>query len=271
MRLLVKIFIIFLLLGAEGALAIQYPQSDPADPRIRFFVYRPKEVYIFTGHYRYQSAINFEKNESITNILMGDSTGWSIVPAVNKIFLKPVDRDATTNMTIITNKRTYLFELYAEEAEGIRDEEISLAIDFRYVDTSDGAIIGGTSVDAGIVNFGDTAQEEIGFLEQNQRNKLNYNYTLSGHKFNAPSKIFDDGTFTYMQFADRNAEIPAIYDIGYDGVETIVNYRVEGDYIVVERVASQYTLRNGEYVTCVFNESKPLERPKKYKKNIVEL
>ena len=38
-----------------------------------------------------------------------------------------------------------------------------------------------------------------------------------------------------------------------DGSETLVNYRREGNYIVVDKVSRQWTLRSGSIVSCVFN------------------
>ena len=62
-----------------------------------------------------------------------------------------------------------------------------------------------------------------------------------------------------MEFREKNSEIPAIFQVDPFGSELIVNYRVSGNYIVIERVASQYTLRYGKNVTCVFNEFDPFE------------
>jgi type IV secretion system protein VirB9 len=71
--------------------------------------------------------------------------------------------------------------------------------------------------------------------------------------------------FTYFKFKTKNAEVPAFFMVDSDGNEALVNYRVSGEYIVIERVTSQYTLRNGTDVVCVFNESMPLEKKKKKK------
>ena len=81
----------------------------------------------------------------------------------------------------------------------------------------------------------------------------NFNYQYTGEKIIAPSKVFDDGTFTYFQFLSKNSEVPAIYSVDSEGFESLVNYRVAGTYIVVEKVAPQYTLRNGSDIVCVYN------------------
>ncbi|MDJ1407184.1 MAG: TrbG/VirB9 family P-type conjugative transfer protein [Candidatus Midichloria sp.] len=70
-----------------------------------------------------------------------------------------------------------------------------------------------------------------------------------------PLQIFDDGEFTYFKFRNINAEIPAIFLVDLDNREGIINYRIAGKYVVVERVAAKLTLRHGKSTICVFNES----------------
>jgi type IV secretion system protein VirB9 len=89
--------------------------------------------------------------------------------------------------------------------------------------------------------------------------KYNFNYTISGSSLIAPIRVFDDGEFTYFQFPYKNAEIPAFFLVDSEGREALINYRMNDDYVVLERVASQLTLRHGSDVTCIFNESLPLE------------
>ena len=55
---------------------------------------------------------------------------------------------------------------------------------------------------------------------------------------------------TYFEFS---GDTPAIFLVKKDRSETLVNYRREGDVIVVDKVAAQWTLRNGSQATCVFN------------------
>ena len=83
--------------------------------------------------------------------------------------------------------------------------------------------------------------------------RYNFNYQYTGEKLIAPTKVFDDGIFTYIEFASNNSEAPAIYSVDSEGFETLVNYRISGKYIIVEKVAPQYTLRNGNDIVCVYN------------------
>lgn len=247
------IFTFFSIAIANHAHAVQQSHEIAADSRVRTFVYDPNEVFIFTGHYRYQSSIELSPEETIQSVSVGDSFGWQIVPSGSRIFLKPTEPDATTNMTVITDQRIYLFELHAEEAEGIRDNEMVFSVRFSYPD------------EGGVTNsVTEFAKEEIPDLSDDvlktDMENYNFNYTVTGSHLISPVKIFDDGEFTYIEFKDKNADVPAIFMVDGFGSESVINYRAAGNYIVIERVASQYTLRHGDDVACIFNESSPLEK-----------
>lgn len=234
---------------------IQFPKPITSDPRIKTFVYDPNGVYVYTGYFKYASSIEFAPDEQINEIAMGDPTGWQTRSAANRLFLKPIDSNATTNMTVFTDRRIYYFELYAAEAEGIRDEGLSFVTRFVYP--------GDSSNDQGAFRqymYGNK-DEQPDYEDEPER--YNFNYTLTGSRYVAPLKVFDDGEFTFMEFRDINADIPGIFMVNKYGDEMLVNYRMMGDFVVVERVGSLFTLRHGEDVACVFNEANPLDVPKK--------
>lgn len=245
------LFILMLLIACSpfSAHARQFSTEYSADKRVRTYTYDANEVYVYIGHYLFQSSIEFEPKETIVNIAMGNSLGWQITPSGSRIFIKPVAKDAATNMTVITNKRTYLFELYAKTAEeGMQDADMTFISRFIYPESYDQS---GT--------LRQYASSTLPNLEKNA-DKYNFNYTITGSHLITPLKVFDDGVFTYLQFRDKNADIPAIFVVGKMGHESLINYRVEGPYIVIEQVGQQFTLRYGDEVACLFNESNPLKR-----------
>lgn len=257
-RFIAVLFIVALVvLSPAASMAVQESSSLSTDNRIRTYIYDPNEVFVFTGHYRFQSSIELSPDETIQNISIGDSVSWQIIPSGSRIFLKPIDQDATTNMTVITDKRIYHFELYAEEADDIRDEEMIFSVRFSY--PNDGSLS-----NAGLRHFPyDKAAHDLeDDIAQNPQ-KYNFNYTLSGSRLISPLQVFDDGEFTYLKFKDKNGDLPAIFVVDVEGNEALVNYRIQDDFLVLERVSSQYTLRHGVDVACVFNEAKPLHEKKK--------
>lgn len=243
-----KQFIIFTILFCitQSTYAIRESRPTPIDSRIRVMVYNPDDVFKFTGYYGYQTSIELAKNEEIVNISMGDTTSWQIVPSGNRIFIKPMEEDATTNMTLITNKRTYFFELYAEETSNIRDPGMVFNVKFLYPDEDE---------EDNIRTFSSNSSSGP---DLQHPEKLNFLYSLSGNEEIAPIKIFDDGEFTYLQFRDKNNEIPAIFAVDEDLRESMVNFRLDpnnSNMIVVEQVFHKLTLRAGKKIACVFNEA----------------
>lgn len=229
------------LLSFNRAYALQEPRSIPTDFRLQKVRFSPNEVYKFTGHYGYQSSIEFHPDETIETVSIGDSIAWLVNPLQNRLFIKPVEQDAMTNMTVITDKRTYHFELHARETEDIRDRNMLFVMRFSYPEE-----------DIAAINYG--GGDDIPDFESNP-DQYNFNYSIQGSDTIAPIRIFDDGQFTYFEFRDKNADIPAFFYVDAAGNEELVNFRTRGNYIVVERVAPMFTLRRGAYILCVYNEA----------------
>ena len=232
-----------LLSFSTNSLASQLPRFLGSEKKFRAFIYNPNDVYRYVGHYTYQGFIEFASDEEIATITMGNSSAWLFEHLGNRLFLKPISDDANTNMTVITNKRIYHFDLVAKEAISIDDKDLIFVVKFVYPDDKD----------KNILEFPKSPPSD----EPDMRNLsiYNFNYEFTGDPDIAPSKVFDNGRFTYFQFANRNSEVPAIFSVDSGGFESLVNFRPAGDYIIVERVAAQFTLRNGEEIVCIYNNN----------------
>jgi len=114
--------------------SVAYNDDIPltTDSRIKTYVYSPNEVYLLVLHFGFQSSIEFGKNESIETITLGDSYAWKITPLGNRLFIKPMERDIRTNMTIITNRRTYQFDIVAKELESGSEKDLVYVMRFQY-------------------------------------------------------------------------------------------------------------------------------------------
>lgn len=239
-----RLLCLLLALAPLSAYALQEPRPIATDSRIRTVRYSPNEVYQFIGHYGFQSAIEFETDEKIQTVSIGDSIAWMVNPSGNRLFLKPIDQNALTNMTVITDKRSYLFELHAEETQDIRSDSMIFVMRFIYPG-SDTATI-------------DVAQFEPMPDIEKEPEKFNFAYTIRGSSVIEPIRIFDDGMFTFFEFRDKNADVPAFFRVDSAGNEELINFRKRGNYIVVERVTSRFTLRRGPDILCVYNERMPV-------------
>ncbi len=237
----INIFILYFL-TINQVFSAQLPRFLGTEKKFRSYVFNPNELYRYFGHYTYQGFIEFEGGETINTISMGNPTLWLVETLDNRLFLKPVGEDnSETNMTVLTNKRVYHFELVAKEAKGLSDKDLIFVVKFSYPDDKD----------KNILEFSKAPPSDEPDLRD--LSIYNFNYQYTGEKNIAPTKVFDDGTFTYLEFANKNTEAPAIYSVDSEGYESVVNYRIAGKYMIVEKVAPQYTLRNGNDIICVYN------------------
>ncbi|WP_249549015.1 P-type conjugative transfer protein VirB9 [Anaplasma phagocytophilum] len=258
MRSALLIFVVVLLYSSAG-FSKQEPRSIAADDHIKTLNYNPQSVHKYTGFYGYQSSILFEAGETISTVSMGDSTGWQLVPQGNRLFIKPVADNANTNVTILTNRRVYYFELHAEEASGLDDPRLAYEVRFVYP-SLEGNIGGSVSAVGGDVLL-PSYQTGVPDLRNPDVAKkgLNFNYTVShtpGSEDIVPLRVFDDGKFTYMQFSGVNGDLPSVFNVDAQGYESLINFRMVGDYVVIERTSRAFTLRYGSSTACIFNEKR---------------
>lgn len=81
--------------------------------------------------------------------------------------------------------------------------------------------------------------------------RVNFNYLVQRQKGDPPRwtplRAFDDGAKTYIQFPPGRltSEAPPLFVLGANGDAQVMNYRVKGDYYVVDRLFDQAELRLG--------------------------
>jgi len=62
---------------------------------------------------------------------------------------------------------------------------------------------------------------------------------------------------TFTSSNSPKARTIRFFAVDPDGNESVVNFRMEGKYVVIERVGSLFTLRDGNEALCLFNEDRP--------------
>jgi type IV secretory pathway VirB9-like protein len=112
-----------------------FAQPIVSDSRIKTLVYNPNEVFTITTHYGYQANIEFGAREDIETVSVGDRVGWQIVPAGRRLFIRAMEENAHTNMTVITNKRAYQFDLRSSASDAVYgSEELVYVVRFFFPD-----------------------------------------------------------------------------------------------------------------------------------------
>ena len=224
-----------------AALAESAPAPVPADRRIRTVTFKKDEVVLLLGTMGVSTMIVFGEGEHIATVALGDSQSWQAVPDASKqyLYIKPIERYAITNMNVVTSKRIYNFVLKSVPPGSA---SVVYKVRFRYLDDAEDAAL--------LSKAKDIAANPNRKFAEGRADKVNLAYGFKGSAENKPDGMFDDGVKTYFRFS---GDAPAIFEVLPGGDETLINYHREGEVLVVDKVAAQWTLRAGDEATCVFN------------------
>ncbi len=224
------------LLLASAALALAMP-LQAADRRLVSRLYNADEVIQLDGQVGVQASIAFAEDEHIENVAVGDSSSWQITPnkRANLLFVKPLAARARTNMTVVTDRRTYFFDLIAAPAA----RPVYL-LRFTYPDEPKAAV-----QQAGAPALSEDEVRLAGGEKPVDPARLNFAWGKRGDAKLLPAQVYDDGTATYLNWS-QGVSLPAILIRDEKGAEGPVNYAVRGDVIVIEGVPALIQLRAGK-------------------------
>lgn len=224
-----------------AAMAADAAQAVLTDSRIKTFVYNENDVYSILTHFGYQTNIEFGPGEEVDTVSVGDRIGWQIIPAGSRLFIRAMEENARTNMTVVTSKRAYQFDLKASATDGKKQEELVYVARFYY--PSEEPLLQNTIIQS----------EDI--ARASGAGKYNFNYTFTGSESLAPARIFDDGKSTFFKFRSPESAPPAIFAVSPDGKEIPVSTKMVGGYVVVPATGKRFSVRLGSELVCVFNEA----------------
>ena len=207
--------------------AARLPEPGATDPHIQSIGYVADEVVLLQGALGWQIMIEFGPDERIENVSIGDALAWQVTPnkKARNLFLKPLIKNAQTNMTVVTDKRRYAFSL--ETTARLRTTP--WVVRFEY------------------------PREVVAAIEEPPLPPavpLNFAYRMSGEGDLLPARVWDDGLMTYFEFAAEKS-IPAIFAGGPGKDESLVNSMTRGRVIIVQQTAGRFTLRTGKQVAIV--------------------
>lgn len=244
----------FEVIDAANQKAQASPMPDGYYNAIQVYDYMPGVLYqVYTAPLKI-TTLQFAVGEKVHSVAVGDSIRWVIGRTQagsgkniqELVMVKPVRAWLGTNMTITTDRRIYQLELHSYK------ESYMAAVSWNYprdlverymseapLSTGEGRAAVGegehlSTLSAAVadLNF------DYGFVVKNPDNPPGW----------MPLRVFDDGTKTYVHFPAhvKKREAPAFFVLSASGEPQIVNYRVQGDYYVVDRVFEMAELRLGE-------------------------
>jgi type IV secretion system protein VirB9 len=223
------------------AVAVAAP-AHASDARLTQRLYNADEVVRIDGRVGVQATVAFAEDEHIENVAVGDAESWQITPnkRANLLFVKPLAAAARTNMTVITDRHTYYFDLIA----GPKATPL-YALRFTYPAEPKGPRAGGAATGAQQAALTDDERAALGGEQAPvDPAQLNFAWATRGVAKLLPSRLYDDGESTYAVWA-KDVPVPAILVTNAKGDEGPVNFAVRGDTIVIDGVPSQIVLRVG--------------------------
>lgn len=190
-----------------------------------------------------------QTGEMINSLHLGDSTRWTIDPAITgsgsneviHLIIKPMDVGLDTSLVITTNRRTYHIKLKSHRTEYMAK------VRFAYPEEAQAKF------------------DIVRMREEKERNDrtipstgeylgdLNFNYEISGSAPWKPVRVFNDGRKTIIEMpkAMTQTEAPALLLMRKEGglfsddETTIVNYRLQGQRFIVDAVFEKAILIAG--------------------------
>jgi P-type conjugative transfer protein TrbG len=241
------------------------PTPEPRDPRSRVQnannaarvepthadYINAVQIYPFSDGALYQvyaapgevTDITLEAGEQLVGtgpVATGDTVRWVIGDTESgsgttkriHILLKPTQPDLTTNLVINTDRRTYHLELRSV------NKTYMASVSFAYPQDQLIALRAQNSA----------AEEAAPLASGIDVNALAFRYRLEGDNPPwRPLRAFDDGKQVFIEFPSGIAqgEMPPLWVVGAQGEGQLVNYRVRGAYMIVDRLFAAAELRLG--------------------------
>ena len=203
-----------LLLAEVAPVAMPSPPllpPPPADPRIRTLRYSPDSVIDLQVGYGFAAVVELSADERTDSVVVGNTAGWQVTTTKrgDSVVVKPLAGAAATDMVVVTGTRRYVFVLEPGAGGSL------FTVRFTYPDAGPAAVAPAVAT-----------------------------FRFRGAKELFPAEMHDDGHRTFVSWS-AGTLLPAIFAIGRDGREAIVNGRMVDNAYVIEAVAPQFVFRLG--------------------------
>jgi len=229
--------------GAAMEAARVQPERTGFVNAIQVFPYTEGALYQIYAKPGQVTDIALQEGEQLVGsgpVASGDTVRWMIGDTVSgsgpmarvHILVKPVRPDISTNLVINTDRRTYHLELranplvYMASVSWTYPQDQLIALRQARMEAERAA-----PVAAGL-----------------ELSTLNFRYAIDGDRPDwRPLRAFDDGARVFIEFPESIAqgELPPLFVIGSKGEAELVNYRVSGRYMIVDRLFARAELRLG--------------------------
>ena len=242
--------------------------SVAADPRIREVIYDPRAVVTVPVKRGVVTHVLLLPDEAITDVASGlgsdcakSEASWCVSAQVGgrNLFVKAKSSaGAPNNVAVVTDRRTHAFLFTVLPDTSTAPPVYRLTLSAPAVRLAATAV-SPAAPDAAPMPVVPSNDATAVLAERLSAQPLvvNARYSIAEGSVSSaivPTLVFDDGRFTYLRFGG-NREVPAVFQVLDDGGEVVVNTRMEGDLLVVDRTSPRLVLRAGPAVVAVWNDA----------------
>lgn len=228
---------------AWGAVPGCSPAPSQTETSLRTYVYEDDRVYAVLASPGRITDVVLQPGERLvgSGLAAGDTARWIIGDTVSgagtdqrvHVLVKPSVAGLATNLIINTSLRTYHLNLRAVARGG--DPQVR----WRYAAPP---VVPVAAPPVQVPPPIAAADPDL--------TRLNLAYRIKGPRVAwRPSRVFDDGQRTYVEFPStvRLADLPPLFVTGADGkTAELLNYRIAGRRLVVDRILDRAELRLGQ-------------------------
>jgi type IV secretion system protein VirB9 len=204
---------------AAGAAAQVSPSPSFDDPRLQTVSYDPSRPVRLVAFPDSSLTVMLLPGEQIEQVTVSDPLAFEAqaTGANDSLNIRPLRPDATATLLVDTARRRYEFALATGQG-------LAAAYVVRFV--------GGVTAEA----TSPVSAPAAATLPTTGE------YRLSGEQTLLPSKIGDDGTRTYLEWAAYQS-LPAVFGIGFNGEEEVVDGYMRNGVFTIDRVYSELVFR----------------------------
>ena len=219
------------------------PSGDGYLYAIQVYPYTEGALYRLYAAPGQVSDIALQPGETLVSVSAGDTVRWIVgdtssgsgATARAHVLVKPIGAGLSTNLMIATDRRTYHLEL--ESADGT----YMAALSWRYPADELSQLVSRNSAAL--------AREETSIAPGVATDRLDFDYLIDGDRPDwRPVRVFDDGRQVFIQMPDglSTMDAPPLFVLGPSGDAELVNYRLKGNYYIVDHLFRAAELRLGE-------------------------
>ena len=200
------------------------PKPGAGDPHIQTVTYDDQQVVAVSVAIGYALTVEMAPDERVENVAVGNASAWLVTAnkSGDRVFVKPLQMAPGTNMSIVTDSRTYVFELGVVPAPSAETPFLLRLLHPAPV----------------LAVTGDTGETDAAGKSGG--------YAYRGSKSLRPLSAQHDGHTTTIVWAD-GVLLPAVYAVQANSdAETLVNGMVRDGKFVIDAVAARFIFRRGD-------------------------